>query len=350
MITFSIVLSSSDQNVNIWDQEPLFYIGVAIPCILGLILATCMGTYFGLEKPERVAVAVECCYQNTGIATSVAITMFTGDDLATAVGVPLFYGICEAVLLAIFCLGAWKIGWTKAPKDENVCVVIATSYEVQESIVEDPNAIEVVLGSDKDGMPSDLIFATTEEGYQIDEDSLESLRSRDSGSAGGTAGSNDDAETMNDTSTIATEDVEEDHVEMSPSPMKHDKRKLGRKGSHYSSIGAESPMTADRSTVDSPPSELSAPPLESDHEIISSSGPNRLGQAVASIRSRAGKGRKRYTKAVVEGSIGDTVEEEHDEDEEQNFNFPSLSPAVSKEQPVREGDHAPIPAEDKTID
>jgi len=345
LVAYSVVLSSSDQSVNIWDEEIMFYIGVALPCVLGLMIATCMATYFRLDKPERVSVAVECCYQNTGIATSVAITMFSGDDLATAVGVPLFYGICEAVLLAIFCLGAWKVGWTKAPKDENICVVIATSYEVQESVLEDPNAIEVVLGtSDKDGMPSDLIFATTEEGYQIDEDSLESLRSRDSGSAGAA----DDTETVNDTSTIATEEHEEDHVELSPSPTtRREKRKLRRKGSHYSSIDEDSPMAMDRSTVDSPPSALSAPPLESDHEALSSSGSNRLGQAVATIRSRAGKG-KRYTKAVVEGSVADMVKE--DEDEEQNFNFPTLSPAVSKEQPARSGEHAPIPAEDKTID
>lgn len=71
-----------------------------------------MATTFDLEKPERVAVAVESCYQNTGIATSVAVFMFNSnkDDLATAISVPLYYGICEAVLLAIYCLVAWKVG------------------------------------------------------------------------------------------------------------------------------------------------------------------------------------------------------------------------------------------------
>jgi predicted Na+-dependent transporter len=366
LVTYSIVLSSSDQSVNIWDESLLFYVGVALPCVLGLTIATCMATYFRLEKPERVSVAVECCYQNTGIATSVAITMFAGDDLATAVGVPLFYGICEAVLLAIFCLGAWKIGWTKAPKDENVCVIIAKSYEVEEYVMEDPNAIEIVLGSSyKDGMPSDLIFATTEEGYQIDEDSLDSLRSRDTDSAGGSAGHNaslDDSETVNDSSTIATDDVERDHVELSPtgqaetpSPVrqsKREKRKLRRKGSHYSSIGADSPLTPDKGTVDISRDGLVAPPLENHEDITvsSSSSGNRIENAVASIRSRAGKG-KRYTKAVAEGSVAETLDE-NDEEEEQVHNFPSLSPAVSTEDhPIRvAGDHAPIPAEDRRID
>jgi hypothetical protein len=57
-VTYSIVLSSSDQSVNIWDESLLFYVGVALPCVLGLTIATCMATYFRLEKPERVYVVV----------------------------------------------------------------------------------------------------------------------------------------------------------------------------------------------------------------------------------------------------------------------------------------------------
>lgn len=120
--------------------------------------------------------AVECCYQNTGIATSVALSIFDGDDLATAVGVPLFYGMCEAFLLACYCIICWKIGWTKAPSDENICVVIATSYEIKEMELQDPDAIEVILGLPKDGgLPQDLIFSTTQYGLEIDEHSLNSI-------------------------------------------------------------------------------------------------------------------------------------------------------------------------------
>lgn len=128
------------------------------------------------------AVAVECCYQNTGIATSVAITMFSGQDLATAVGVPLFYGICEATFLGCYCLICWKLGWTKAPADENICKVITTSYEVKELSDAEPEAIEVVLGSPEKveaGTPSDMIFASSQTGYQIDEVSLDSLTKTD---------------------------------------------------------------------------------------------------------------------------------------------------------------------------
>lgn len=75
--------------------------------------------------------SVECCYQNVGIATSVALTMFEGDELSLAMGVPFFYGVVEAAVLGVYCIGAWKAGWTKAPKDESFCTVISTSYEVQ---------------------------------------------------------------------------------------------------------------------------------------------------------------------------------------------------------------------------
>jgi len=118
------------------------------------------------------AVAVESCYQNTGIATSVAIAMFKGDELSVAIGVPLFYGLCEAVVLAVFCLGAWKAGWTKAPADESICVVIAKTYELEEAHQEDQEAVEVMGSlSNEGGLPSDLIFASTE-GDEIDETSL----------------------------------------------------------------------------------------------------------------------------------------------------------------------------------
>ena len=123
---------------------------------------------------------MECCYQNTGIATSVAAAMFEGEELAVAVGVPLFYGICEAVFLAIYCITCWKLGWTKAPTDASLCTVIFTSYEVKELMESEPESIEVVLGGVEHG-PSDLIFARTKEGYQIDEVSLESLTNVEDG-------------------------------------------------------------------------------------------------------------------------------------------------------------------------
>jgi hypothetical protein len=89
--------------------------------------------------------AVECCYQNVGIATSVALTMFEGDELGAAMAVPLFYGIMEAVILGFYCLVAWKMGWTKAPSNTPFWTMIATSYEVLVVEHSELCAIEVSL-------------------------------------------------------------------------------------------------------------------------------------------------------------------------------------------------------------
>ena len=177
LIMYSLLLSvvaPSSEGASLFNNSPTFYIGVAAPALIGVCIATYMATKFNLDKPERVSVAVEACYQNTGIASSVAIAMFSGDDLATAISVPLCYGVFEAVILAFFCMFCWKIGWTKAPPDESICVVIATSYEVEKARMESPNAIEVVYNTSQktEQDVEDLVFSQTNEGYQIDEDAL----------------------------------------------------------------------------------------------------------------------------------------------------------------------------------
>ena len=132
LIVLSFTVSSTDQNTSLWDRDLKFYIGCALPAVLGVCMATYLAKKAQLEPPEQVAVAVESCYQNTGIATSVALTLYKGNQLAEAIGVPLYYGIVEATLLAIYCLICWKLGWTKAPANESFCVVLYHSYEVDD--------------------------------------------------------------------------------------------------------------------------------------------------------------------------------------------------------------------------
>ncbi len=174
LVIFSAVVSSTGEDAGIWNQNAVFYIGCAIPAIVGVCLATYMATKLGLDLPERVSVAVEGTYQNTGIATSVAASMFAGDELKKAIGVPLYYGLVEMVILAIFCITCWKMGWTKAPAEENFCRMIATSYEVETGRLESPNAIEVVHNNnpDGDGDVENLVFNQTVDGFQVDENSM----------------------------------------------------------------------------------------------------------------------------------------------------------------------------------
>merc|ERR1719491_2202435 len=101
LVLFSIAIPSftGEADTKIWNRSWHFYVGIALPCLFGLIVANIFTTGLNLALPERVTVSVECCYQNVGIATSVALTMFDGNDLAEAMGVPLYYGLVEAVVL-----------------------------------------------------------------------------------------------------------------------------------------------------------------------------------------------------------------------------------------------------------
>ena len=94
-----------------------------------MALANLISRSFKLSPPEVVAISIECCYQNTAIGTSVAVTMFSDPNKqAEAVSVPLVYGMVEAVIIGLYCLWAWKSGWTKAPADEKVSICVFTMY------------------------------------------------------------------------------------------------------------------------------------------------------------------------------------------------------------------------------
>lgn len=133
LIVVSALLSSVGTETNFWNQHWKFYVGVAMPCLIGLSVANIISRSLRLPRPECVAISIECCYQNTGIATSIAVTMFTDpEDRAQALAVPLFYGAVEAFVIMIYCIWAWKAGWTKAASKDSICKVIGKSYEVDE--------------------------------------------------------------------------------------------------------------------------------------------------------------------------------------------------------------------------
>jgi len=141
LILFSAFLGSggaSGADTNFWSLPWSFYVGTAFPCCFGMALANLIGRSFRLSHPEVVAISIECCYQNTAIGTSVAVTMFSDPtEQAEAVSVPLVYGLVEAILIGLYCIWAWKAGWTKAPADEKLCVVMIKTYEVHDSDSED---------------------------------------------------------------------------------------------------------------------------------------------------------------------------------------------------------------------
>lgn len=148
MVFSALMSNGGDAEARIWNRDWQFYVGVSFPCLAGLFISNVITSIFRLKKPERITVSIECCYQNVGIATSVALTMFQGPDLAEAMGVPLFYGAVEAIILGLYCLIMWKFGWTKAPSDAPLCHVLTTSYEVIRVEKLGLESIEVALVDD----------------------------------------------------------------------------------------------------------------------------------------------------------------------------------------------------------
>jgi len=130
LVILSAVVANSDGHVRAFDREWQFYMALAIPCLAGLIIANVLATGIMLLKPERMTIAIECSVQNVGIATSFALAMFQGENLARAVAVPFFYGIFTTVVLVIYSLAAWKMSWSKAPADVSLANMLFTSYEV----------------------------------------------------------------------------------------------------------------------------------------------------------------------------------------------------------------------------
>ena len=123
-----------ESSTKLWNKTWGFYVGVAFPCVSSIVLSTILASLIKLEKSERVTVAVECSYQNPGIATSVALAMYSNDshERALALGVPIYYGFVEAIVCGLYCLFFWKIGWTKAPANERIWTILSTSYEIEE--------------------------------------------------------------------------------------------------------------------------------------------------------------------------------------------------------------------------
>ena len=108
----------SNEKTPIWNREAKFFISVLVACFSGLALTLLITRFFKLTPPERVSITIECCYQNVGIATSIALNMYEGDDVIAATGVPLMYGVCECFLLTSFGVFAHYMDWTYAIKKE----------------------------------------------------------------------------------------------------------------------------------------------------------------------------------------------------------------------------------------
>lgn len=62
---------NGNSDVPLWSHSRIFYIAVGMPCILGAILSFALSASLRINKPAAVAITIEVCYQNTGIALTV---------------------------------------------------------------------------------------------------------------------------------------------------------------------------------------------------------------------------------------------------------------------------------------
>ena len=69
----------SGQTEPIWGRPWSFYAGVGSPPLIGLTVSMLLSNYLGLSKPQCVSVSIETCYQNTGVALTVALSSFHGE-------------------------------------------------------------------------------------------------------------------------------------------------------------------------------------------------------------------------------------------------------------------------------
>eukprot|EP00929_Paragymnodinium_shiwhaense_P054813 TRINITY_DN27479_c0_g1_i1.p1 TRINITY_DN27479_c0_g1~~TRINITY_DN27479_c0_g1_i1.p1 ORF type:complete len:366 (+),score=40.75 TRINITY_DN27479_c0_g1_i1:264-1361(+) len=102
----------------------------ALPFMFGLLFTVAISTFcLRLERPQRVALAIETCYQNTGIALAFMVGNSTS---RIGLSVPLICASWQVAIIIVWLMIAWKANWTFAPPDDPICKVIVNSYQREE--------------------------------------------------------------------------------------------------------------------------------------------------------------------------------------------------------------------------
>jgi len=128
LIIFGAAFSSRDDPL--WNKEGKFYIAVAAPCLLGLVAAFAIAFFSPvLSYPEVVAVTVETVYQNTGLALSICLASFSEGERGKAVGVPLYYGLIQIIILPLFLITSWQFGLTYAPRSTSCWRLLSEDWQ-----------------------------------------------------------------------------------------------------------------------------------------------------------------------------------------------------------------------------
>lgn len=141
LLVLAAIFSSSSA---VWNRSATLFVAIALPAVLSFPLAFLLASVpiVCLTRPQRVAVGVECQFQNVGIAVSIALSMFDEDTAGRATITPLYYGLVQVVLLPIELLILWKAGFTHAPASAKLWRVIMLSWQPScESLAEGEGAL-----------------------------------------------------------------------------------------------------------------------------------------------------------------------------------------------------------------
>mmetsp|Transcript_177 Transcript_177/g.564 ORF Transcript_177/g.564 Transcript_177/m.564 type:complete len:354 (+) Transcript_177:71-1132(+) len=130
LIVLGFVFSSSS-GTPLWSRPSKLYFAMAFPALLAFPLSFSLASLpiVRLTRPQRVAVGVECIFQNVGIAISIAISMYDEETVGQAIFAPLWYGVSQSVLMPMQLLVLWKLGFTYAPPSASLWRVVTQSWQ-----------------------------------------------------------------------------------------------------------------------------------------------------------------------------------------------------------------------------
>lgn len=111
------------------DRGLGFWFAVPMPAVLGLVGSGTLGALCRLSGPTNVAVSVETCYQNVGVALVLALSCFPDEEQGKAACVPMYYCCVKLILLPVFLTLTWKCGLTYAPTNVSFHKMLAGSFQ-----------------------------------------------------------------------------------------------------------------------------------------------------------------------------------------------------------------------------
>lgn len=54
LVAYSALMSNTGGETQMWEHSWQFYVGVMLPCCVGLLVSNILTTFLSLNKPERV--------------------------------------------------------------------------------------------------------------------------------------------------------------------------------------------------------------------------------------------------------------------------------------------------------